>query len=179
MLEPSGNFVVVATRNGASFSRRAEPLKSLDNIVVRHSRDRYILIASAPAADANPFVNNVSSGNVKVGGWVYGFDGRSGKRLWATRIPNQSFNIHQARDLPVLTFFRRYMKIIQQPNGGFQHQGTVSQMLCLDVRTGRIVHDNSAPGYDDQYEIDADPPGRRLEIRSNTQSVKFTFADKK
>jgi outer membrane protein assembly factor BamB/tetratricopeptide (TPR) repeat protein len=181
VLEPAGAFVVLGVRDGKEvFKSQADRIDSLEGIVARHSPGGYVLIAISPAVEQNPFGgNNLTAGNINVGGWVYGFDATSGKRLWATQIPNQMFNVHQARDLPILTFYRQYMQVTVQPNGGFSHQGTFSQILCLDVRTGRILHQNQATAFDNQYEIDADPPGRRLEIHSNTHWVKFTYEERK
>ena len=181
VLEPTGAFVVLGVRDGKELLKsQADPIESLEGIVARRSPGAYLLIAISPTVEQNPFGgNNLAAGHINVGGRVYGFDGTSGKRLWATQVPNQMFNVHQARDLPILTFYRQYMKVTVQPNGGFKHEGMFSQILCLDVRTGRILHQDQATAFDNQYEIDADPSGRRLEIHSNSHCVKFTYEERK
>lgn len=47
-------------------------------------------------------------------------------------------------------------------------------MLCLDVRTGRVLYERMMRSNDDgRYEIETDLAGRRLEIRSGAQLATF------
>ena len=127
-MDPAGTLVVLALGDGREIIRaRTAAMKSLESVVVRRSADRYVLIASSPTAEENVFGDPVSPGNVSVGGWVYAFDARSGKRLWVTRIPNQTFSVQQASGLPVLTFLRNHMKQLNRAQCRF-HAGVADAL---------------------------------------------------
>ncbi len=138
VLEPAGRFAVLAVSDGRDVLKaQAEPLKKLEGIVVRRAAGRYVVITVSPTPEATPSFDQTLPGDVAVGGGVYGFEARSGKRLWAARIPNQSFQIHQPRDLPVLAFFsvRPVVKADNKPNGTGEPDGVAGHLLCLDAPT--------------------------------------------
>jgi hypothetical protein len=177
VVEPSGAFTVIAVDDGKPVVKsQIEPFKTSDGIVVRRTVGRYVVVTNSRTPDPNPFGDWVPPGNMNVGGHAHGIDAASGKRAWTVEVPNQMLNVFQPADLPVLMLFRRYTKAIPLPNGGFNQEPPLSQVFCIDVRDGKVLHNDSTQGHDDQYEMTVDRAARRIEYHTNFQSVKFQFS---
>lgn len=170
VLEPKGQFHLLAADGTETLLAQTDPLEWCDGIVFRRRGDRVVLLTNSRRPEPNPFGDFVPMGNVSVSGWAYGFDA-SGKRLWTVDLPPQAFYIQQPAEAPVLVFFRRTMKAVQLPNGGITHEPPQSNLLCLDVRSGKILQKDTSPGQDDQYEQTLDPAAGRIEVHSYTRSL--------
>jgi outer membrane protein assembly factor BamB len=178
VLDAKGNFAVVNLAGGEIVLKaQVEPVDLLDGIVVFRTAGRYVLLTNRPDPQANPFGNSVQPGNVAVGGWAHGFDAK-GAKLWSAEIPHQVLNVFQPSDLPVLFLFRQYTKAVPGPNGGFQAGQMEGQVLCLDTRNGKVLHEDAAQDNNNPCELEADP-GRRIEFSSHAQSVTLTFPAEK
>ncbi len=178
VLDPQGNFAVVNLAGGEIVLKaKVDPVDSLDGIVVFRTAGRYVLLTNRPDSNANPFGNSVQPGSVAVGGRAHGFDAQ-GAKLWSAEIPHQVLNVFQPSDLPVLFLFRQYMRAVPGPNGGFQAGQMEGQVLCLDTRNGKVLHEDAAQDNNNLCELEADP-GRRIEFSSQAQSVTLTFPAEK
>ena len=177
VMDPAGTLVVLAL--GDSRENHQGPDRGDEVVGERRGAalggPRYVLIASSPTAKRRTLWRSCIAGKRERRRLGLRVRRASGKRLWVTRIPNQTFSVQQASGLPVLTFLRNHMKQSTGPNAGFTPE---SQMLCLDTHNGRILHQNSVPGRDLQYEMNASPSDGRLEIHTSTQTVTFRFGGK-
>ncbi|HUT10720.1 MAG TPA: PQQ-binding-like beta-propeller repeat protein [Thermoguttaceae bacterium] len=171
VLEPQGNFTTAALPEGETrLSATVDPSPSLLDAIVLRCADRYVLIANRTIAKARPMISLPYPTPLPVNGRVYGFDRKTGKRLWATDVSDQALDVDQPAELPVLFFF-----------GGFQKQEedritSLMSMLCLDKRSGKVLHrKESTGGGASTYQIQADPEEHRIEIRSYLGTVKLSF----
>jgi len=171
VLEPQGRFTTVALPEGETrLSAAVDPSPSLLDAIVLRSSDHYVLIANHTVAKARPMISLPYPTPLPVNGRVYGFDRKTGERLWATDVSDQALDVDQPAELPVLFFL-----------GGFQKQEenritTTMSMLCLDKRCGKVLHrKESTGGAASAYQIDADPEKRRIEIRSYMGTLKLSF----
>lgn len=178
VFDPEGNFEVVSTATGKPVVQaKVDKCEGLESIVALRMSDRYLLVTNCPTPEPNIFGFASYAGIVKVGGKVYAFKSQGGKKLWEAKLPDQCLNVNQPADLPVLTFFRRYQKAQQLPNGGYRSENPVSQVYALDTRTGAVLANDSAPGHDDRYQLEVDRSAKQIEVRSSQMTVKFTFSE--
>jgi len=171
VLEGQGNFTVVALPGGETrLTATVDPSPSLSDAIVLRSADHYVLIANHAVAKARPMISHPYPIPLPVNGRVYGFDRKTGRRLWATDVTDQALDVGQPAGLPVLLFFGSFQK--QQ---GTRITSRLS-MLCLDKRSGKVLHrKESTGGGASAYRIQADPEKHRIEVRNYLGTLKLTF----
>jgi hypothetical protein len=180
VFDPKGDFSVVSLETGRPvIQSKLDAVAGLEGIVVLKRSDGYLLVTNCPKPEPNIFGQSSSPGNLPVCGKAFSIDGKTGQKRWVADVPEQCLNIHQPADLPVLTFFRRYQKPIPLPNGmGFNAEPPVTQVFCLDSRTGAALHQDSvSQGYDDRYELAVQRADKKIEIRATQLTITFKFSD--
>ncbi len=173
VLDPVGRFALLSLHDGRPrVDEQIDPEPNLTEMFVVRGSDHYLLFANSPQAIQGN-VNPVPGGYFcpLVGGNAYGFDRFSGKRLWKTPLPLQlSFDITQPADSPIAVLASR---VYEQNGNRITRQ--YSPLVCLDKRTGRIVHQEELAGSISRVEQIPNPGGKSVEIRTNASSIKLTL----
>jgi outer membrane protein assembly factor BamB len=176
VLEPSGMLSIVRMSDGQTVHQaQLEATANLRELVALRSREQYILIANEPLPNAPAVPRPVSQQNIPVHGMVHALDRATGRRLWSTRVERQSLDPSQPLEWPILTFASHLFEPRRAGNG-VDHRFF---MLCLDKRTGRIIHEDSRTDEPLHFiEYLADFEARQLELRFFQSSVLLQFTDK-
>ncbi|MFQ5731182.1 MAG: PQQ-binding-like beta-propeller repeat protein [Planctomycetaceae bacterium] len=180
VVEPKkGRFHVVGLTDGKT--RVDSPIESdtaLGHFLVRRSKDRYVLITYSTAKKNGKIfnVNGVNYYSPLANGYVYGFDRKSGKKIWTTYVADQSVEIEQPESMPVLIFAARRYENVQQR--GVIRRYYKLAITILDTRNGRIVLDYSGVENTSPYQLNIDPVRKRIEVKFYQTQVALTMADK-
>jgi outer membrane protein assembly factor BamB len=181
VVEPKkGRFVVFALADGASrLKSRIEPDDGVGNFFVRRSKKRYVLMTHSPGnRNAGRFnaavLNNFDQ---LVNGYVYGFDRKTGKKIWTTFVENQAVNLDQPDSVPVLIFACRRYEVLNGRRIGVQSQRLA--VTILDTRNGRLVLDYSGRlRSTSPYQMNIDPVARKIELRFYELQVSLAMVDR-
>jgi outer membrane protein assembly factor BamB len=181
VVEPKkGRFAVLALSDGKTrLDSAIESDEGLGHFVVRRSKDRYVLVTYSPISRAAAMQASVLNYyDQLVNGYAYGFDRKTGKRIWTTLVENQAMDLDQPESLPVLIFAcRRYEPV----NGG--GRGIVTRryqrlaVTILDTRNGRMVLDYSGIENASQFQLKIDPASRKIGVQFSQLQVELAMAD--
>ncbi len=171
VVDPAGRLAVVTLADGEDkVTAEIDAAKSLEGIAVIRSATRYVLIANYDRPQANLLRSYPYVSALPVSGRAYGFERSSGKRLWATDVAEHALNVDQPAGLPVLTFSGTFQK--HEKN----RYTTEMRMLCLDMRTGKVIHEKTKTGgHIQNCQFTADPKKGTLDIRNYMGTVKLKF----
>ena len=171
VLEPrKARFGVFNIATGAaSIDSAVEADEGIGHIVVRRSKERYVLLTYNPSRNAN---NNARAVAIiytspMVNGYAYGFDRQTGKRIWTTMVEQQSIEVDQPDDLPVIVLAsRQYINRIIQPGGIARRTSTNNLSVdILDVRNGRYVFSYKGNESVNSYTMHVDPADRSINLK--------------
>lgn len=173
VLEISGSLTVVSLADGTvRFTAATEPEPDLRQLHAIRSRDQYVVIANQPA-DLTGWQHVPQV--IAVNGRVYGFDRKTGSRLWATEVYRQGIDLNQPAELPVLTFLCHY----SLPKSNQPGLRSFFGLTCLDKRNGRLVVDNRE--FDEQLlfvEYSADSDQKQIDLRLFRSILRLNLTDK-
>ncbi len=208
MLDPGGKFVLASLADGrkivdeqleseldsasklASIGAGEKGPSALQEIIVQHSSDQYVLIANrssrsrsvGPTGAAADAMQNMEFGVPKANGRVYAFNARSGKPQWS--VPAQVHRyyvlLNQGVDLPVLVFLRPGLPRV---NAGTPAEMPKASVLCLDRRTGRAVMEEELTmplnNFNNQLqcELSGDRAHRTVSLAMPTQTLTLHYTD--
>jgi len=181
VVEPKkGRFVVLKLADGAP--RLDSPIESDDgvgNIFVRRSKTRYVLITNSPGSRNAGRVNaNVlNSYDQLVNGYAYGFDRKTGKKVWTTFVENQAVSLDQPDSLPVLVFACRRYEALNGRRVGVRTQKLA--VTVVDTRNGRLLLTYSGTVRSSSpYQLNVDPTARKIELRFSGWRANLAMVDK-
>ena len=178
VLEPDGRFLIAGINGGTTRLRATvEADKSLDRIVVRRSRDRYVLLTHhlAQKKQRNIRILPPALNSPLINGFAYGFSRRTGRQIWKTRIDQQSLDPAQSPELPILVFtVRRYQL---RPKAGRVHRNPYS-IAVLDVRTGRFLYRREGTMSLAGFSLLVDRPHHTIDVKLYRSTIRLAFTDR-
>jgi outer membrane protein assembly factor BamB len=182
VLDPQGNFTVVALANGEpKFRARVKAPANLVDIHVMRSRERYVLLAkqSAPAVAADKAAEKVVypmtlGGQVEmVSGTLYSFDRATGELQWQTALDQRGFDLSQSPHWPIVVFAERVYYQSEKATRRYE-----TKVTCLDKRDGRVVFEETTPQAGSQLQVLADAATHSIELRTGRSTTKLIFTGK-
>lgn len=170
-------FTLLDTATGRPLvDRPIEPLADLSEIYLLRGPERYLLIANRPFQGGREIagLQPIPDGDRQIiHGHVYGFDRRTGERVWMTPVENQGLMFAQPAGLPALVFGCHVYR--RAGNNGFD---TVTSLLCVDKRTGAIVYKEEWPQHVASLEIAARPEASAVDLKLPRNTIVLTFTDR-
>jgi hypothetical protein len=190
LMEPGGRVQLLDLAEGTPLvDEKVEPAtvaqpdkatrNSLAEIFLMGSRDHFVLLANS-VSQQDVAVNMVqpvplgytSPMNPRIHGRVYGFDRRSGKKLWTAEVSKQGVLLEQPSELPLIFFAATtYDQNPQAPGRATQNLA----LLCLDKRTGQTIHAKSTPSGTLAFELVGDPEKQTVDLKAPRESIRMTF----
>jgi len=179
IIEPQGRFLLLDLDTGHELIDEAvDPEPQLHEVHVLPSTDVYIVVANRPWRNnrKNVYVNPVPGGrnNPLVDGRVYGFDRRTGKRLWDIEINRQGLMLDQPAALPVLVFAARVYE--KDPMAG-PRGTTYYPVTIIDKRTGDVLHDERVGKHISGFDMVGDMELSQVTIKHIQSTIEFTFRE--
>jgi outer membrane protein assembly factor BamB len=181
VFEPGGRFTLLSVADGTpTIEADLDPTPNASELFLLPSRERLIVAVSAPRKQEQQFlpVNPVPGGidNPQFNGRVYGFDRRSGQLAWSASALDQALLLSQPSELPVLVFASHVYK--RDPNNN-NNVITVGNLMCIDKRTGRVVHQDESPNaLAAGFDLVARPEARIVELKLQQQTLSMKFTDR-
>jgi outer membrane protein assembly factor BamB len=165
-----GNLAIFDADDGRLLIDSAiEPDGQIDSFLVVRSRDRYVLLTHSPPKQANGVqVVAVDYNNPLVSGYVYGFDRKTGRKLWTTRVEDQAFDVNQPAGLPVLVFTARTYRPFQRVPAFNRQQYSLA---VIDKRNGRSVFSETGVQSLSQFEVTADLAAKKMAVNFSRSSI--------
>lgn len=172
-LEPNGRLTVRAVETGELLlESRLEVAGGANSIVVFKHPQRYVVLTETDRS------LQVSRSTARVNGPAFGVDRTSGAVLWTAQIDEQAIERNHPSHLPVLVFSNR--AAVNIGNNNFNRgPTTVSTLLLLDTRNGRIVFQDRLANRVDRtvtgvYWNLSEPV---IEVMTNTGMLSLTFLE--
>lgn len=161
MVDPAGHAQVIEVSTSRTLSKYDFPLQqqTFDDLKAVVWGDHLLVCCNQPP------IRTANQQSLWVNGWLQCFDVRTGAPRWPTPAYLEQANLVlvQPSAVPALTLFRH------QPNRTNSTKAVGVQLMCLDVRDGRLVLDEatrSDNAYPTQFEVD--PGARTMNIRLRT-----------
>ena len=177
VVDRSGRFVVVSAADGAlQIDARIQPEPNLTEAYVFRTADAYLLIPNTPFRHREGInIQPISGhyGNPLINGYLYGFDRKTKKQIFRTRVPGHGLSLQQPGALPMLVFASQ---VYEQPRNG-QVRGPHAILLCIDKRTGRMLYDKQLSSPLQGIDISTDAARHRIAVQTFRDKVEFTFTD--
>lgn len=176
----TGRFTLLNLRDGKPLIQApVDPLRGMHEIFLLGTETQILLITNSQASTrSGVFIRPVPGGMNRsplVNGYVYGFDRRTGERVWSRRIDRQGLSLDQPSLLPVLVFASIVYERQQQNARNSNHV----KILCIDKRSGRTVYQEQTPGPDlANFDLDADLKNRVVDLKLLRKTVRMKFTDK-
>ncbi len=177
LLGPDGTLKLIRMEDGrVIFDAKLAGESAATEVHLLRAGRRYLVVTNRPQAQNRaPRINAMPGTQFRpIGdGRVYAFD-LEGTPLWPKPavVENQSLVLHQPDDLPVFVFAGQSY----DPQKAGAERFTV-EMVCLDKRTGRIVHRGSFTGPTSTFEVVGDPDLGTIEIQLQRNVVKLQLTD--
>lgn len=178
IVEPEGRFVLLNLADGkikVDCPIAAE--RNLHEVYALRSQDHYVIVANRPWQQAaNIFINPLPRGfgSVVVNGMVYGFDRHTGEKLWSQEVRNQGLVLTQPCEMPVLALASQIHRQQINNRGGRRYETAV---VCLDKRTGHVLHQERQPNTVSAVNLEADPATATVELNMQRAKVLMKFTD--
>lgn len=178
VVDPKGRFVAIRLSDGKLVvDAEIEPEPRLQDIYLLNSHDRILLFTNRPwttnregiSIQAVPGMLN----NPLLSGNAYAFDKKSGQKLWRTPVEKLGLTLDQSRDLPMIVFASRVYERGASPGGAEPY----TSVMCLDTRTGRVLHEETMKGHIGLFEVVAAPEENAIELKLLRHSVRLKFTD--
>lgn len=175
-----GSFKIRSLKSNAiKLATQLHKEKDLQQIYVLKSSTRYFVAVSVKATNPLPNINiqPAPGGNHSpmFTGKVYAFDAATGKPSWPApaAVSQMSLPLDQPLDQPVLLFLRNII-----PRAGQGQQKLHTGMLCLDKRTGAVLHDEAQiPGDTRSYDIEAERDASAVRVTVPGKSIRIRFTE--
>lgn len=180
VVEASGRFSLFDLPSGRTLiDAPIGPEPQVEAIYVLPSRDQYTLVVSRTWRNNRNgiYISSVPGGtnNPLIDGRVYGFDRTSGKLVWEQDVETQGLLLDQPAELPVLVFASR---VYQRGIPGRPQSQTFYPVLCLDKRTGAVLHEERVASHFGSFEVSGDPDNHQVALRLLRESIQMTFTDR-
>jgi hypothetical protein len=175
-LEPDGRFRVLRLEDGrVVVDQQLDNLPNVDTIHLVRAGSTNLLIAGNRHTEKRLAPMPGVPGQIIGRGHVHAFDS-DGKWLWPkpVEVEAQMLAPGQPELLPVFCFASRLIR--KDPN----QQGrsiAVTQVLCLDKRTGRVLLDHESDQSSSTFAVTGDPKSDTVDIHLQRQGVRLTFTD--
>ena len=174
VLEPNGNFQILKIADGTTVLQSAvQHNNRISQIFVRRSPERYFLMTHA--RDPKFSIQGLRPDNPLVNGNVYGFDRKTGNKIWKTKIEHQAFAQSQPDDLPVLIFCSNAFPTTRR--SGFS-RGLQFNINVLDSRNGRVIYENRMNQPSGSFRLKVDPDEKTITITFSRSEVSLAITDK-
>jgi outer membrane protein assembly factor BamB len=173
VMEPSGHLTVLSLPEGkATIDVELDKEPALADIYLLRSPQVDVLItnrSTAPRGNVNIAMPGQAGVGVIISGAAYGFDRRTGERLFKQALSQKGLLLGQAADLPVIVF----AAVTQRPRG---QQPVKGELACLDKRTGRmVVLQDMEPA--NTVDVICDPDAHEVTLKTQSTSYTLTFTD--
>ena len=177
VVEPAGKFELVNLSDGEPrIQSSVDPAPSLNSVYAITSPDSYILIVNRRLTNSRVrvSVSPVPGGanNKTIHGHVYGFDRSSGEKLWSLEVENQALVLDQPKRLPVLVFASR---VYERSPANNQRRTPRYPVLCVDKRTGQILHQEQLKTHITAFQLHGDPQRQQVELRLPRETIHMVF----
>lgn len=190
IVEPEGHALVLNLRDGRTLvNSPVEPVTDpkgpipnlLGDVYLLGSRDHFVIVANSfsqsdsklAAVQPIPF-GYTNPVNPRIHGRAYGFDRKTGAKLWSLGIEKQGLMLEQPTELPVLVFAATVAD--QQANFNTRAQAKVS-LLCVDKRNGRELVNKQLAYAIANYELVADVDKKTIDLKMPRDSIRMTFTE--
>ncbi len=147
---------------------------SLRRIYVLRSLNHYVLLANTRFQERNPFSTNTINNQPIVHGHAFGFDRRSGRKLWDTKLASHGIKLDQPQELPVLVFTSR--RSAKDDNNRIT-KAPRYLISILDKRTGDFVYEEATRESFITYSYSVDPKSNRISVNFADSAIDLAFAD--
>lgn len=177
VVDSKGRMKIIDLDTGkVNVEAQVEAQPRLSNIYLIRSDHRYLLVTNEPwqqKGDVNA-IYPVSGGidNPVITGFVHGFDRKTGKKLWSTRIDHQALSLRQPRELPVLIFACR-LRLLQ----GRKYSNEYA-MACLNKEDGKIVYEYRGNQSIGGFEATAEHDKKQVVISTPRSVITLKYKDK-
>ena len=174
IVDPKGAFTVINIRDGSKLLESSiMPEPKMNEMYLLRSPDRYLLITSSPWQQGNLFVSAVNGGveNPIIHGHVHIFDRQTKKLVASTEIDRQALTLNQPTGLPVLAFACR---IYDRRN---QRDPNPFELLCLDKRTGHILHEEKTNRALNGMDLEGSPDNNIVKVKMIQGGLTLKFTD--
>lgn len=178
VVDLEGNFSLFDIADGRQIlAQKITPEANMNELYLLRSADRYVLVTSSPWQQQNNklFVTQVNSGvnNPIIHGHVHLFDRNTGKHVASTAIERQALPLDQPRDLPILTFACR----VYNRQRGNRSNDPPYELLCVDKRTGAVVHHDRTRQALNGMDLEGDPDLHKVRIKLLNGGITLKFTD--
>ena len=177
VLEPGGRFQITSIDDGTT---RLEAMvaadSALDGIVVRRSRDRYVLLTHHPAKNKKRKIrlSPLAYNNPLVNGFAYAFSRQTARQIWKTNIDQQSIDPAQSPELPILVLTVRRYQIIRRGGRAFRNPYSIA---VLDVRTGQFLFRRASNVPLTGFDLDVNRAHRTIDLNLYRSTIRLAFVD--
>ncbi|HVX13934.1 MAG TPA: PQQ-binding-like beta-propeller repeat protein [Pirellulales bacterium] len=174
VMEPKGHLTVLSLPDGtATIDTDLDKEPALQDIyLIRSPRIDLVITnrSTAPRANVNMAMPGQPGMAAIVNGALYGFDRRTGERLY-DKVPlvQKGLLLGQPVDSPVLLFATTTQRVSRQPPKG--------ELACLDKRTGRWVFKQEIDQPLMMVDTSCDLEKHEVLLRTPVQSYRLKFTD--
>ncbi|MCH8828081.1 MAG: PQQ-binding-like beta-propeller repeat protein, partial [Planctomycetes bacterium] len=186
VVEPrTGRFVVFQIKSGKTMvDTQIERETSLNSVVARRTASQYVLLTYTSNRNVKKGVRRqimrTTTNELTINGYAYGFDRKSGRRIWTTMIDSQGFNPGQPENLPVLIFSARHYYFPQiQPGGGRRRTTYKMTINVLDIRNGNMIFSYQGNHSNALYQQSVDPDKKQIVLQFYQSTVTLTMSNQK
>ena len=177
VVERKGAFQVVSTTDGAIRLQAATPAEpNLTEIYVFRTPETYLLLTNTPNRQRDGVnVQAVPGGfnNPLINGHLFGFDRKTQKQLYQTRIEAYGLTLQQPAGIPMLVFASQ---IYENPRNG-QMRPPQGVLLCIDKRNGRVIYDKRLTAPINMIDLVGEPDKNAVVLKTMRNTMRFTFTD--
>lgn len=178
IVDRKGAFTVVATADGAVRLSASTPAEAnLTEIYVYKTPEAYLLLTNTPNRPKRDGVNvqAVPGGfnNPLINGHLFGFDRKTQKQLYQTRIDAYGLTMNQPAGLPMIVFASQ---IYENPRNG-QMRPPQAAMICIDKRNGRVIYEKRLTAPINVIDLVGEPEKNAVVLKTMRNSLRFTFTD--
>lgn len=177
VVERSGTFQVVATGDGVVRLKATIPAEqNLTEAYAFSTPTAYLLLTNTPNRQRDGVnVQAVPGGfnNPLINGNLFGFDRKTQKQLYQTRIEGYGITLHQPAGIPMLVFASQ---IYENPRNG-QPRPPQAVMLGIDKRNGRVVYDKRLSAPINMIDLVGEPEKNAVVLKTMRNAMRFTFTD--
>jgi hypothetical protein len=175
VLEPAGRIVLLDVADGRMLADSPiEQLPSTAEVYLLGSRENWVVVTNR-TGQSDVRMNNMhpipgGASNPKIDGFACGFDRRTGKKLWETKVERQGLYLDQPSELPVLVFASHVYNVAA---GSTQPSVSVH---VIDKRTGKEIHKKTTAGSVANYELAADLDKKTIDLKIVRDSIRMVFS---
>lgn len=177
----AGTLKVRSLKNDAvKLQAQLDEQRDLQQLYVLKSSTQYFVAVAVPPSNPLPNANiqpappNANHSPVFTGK-IYAFDIASGKPSWEApaAVSQMSLPLDQPLDQPALLFLRNIV-----PRSGQASQKLNFGMLCLDKRSGAVLHEDlESSGSISSYDLEAERDATAVRVTVPGQWIRIRFTE--